>query len=221
MRSPEGVTPANQTRMYEGYAYTLRVATGSVSLATRQRIATLSINDGVRTYDEAALGKFGRATSRQSALSGRMLKHQEGLMQNEQLDYTDDLYLASSPAAVDRWLAGAYRALGRATVAVLLFQSMADRYDDLVAQSTFGGETMLAAADELDRMVVELEALRSGIPAIRSKTVTTQIIDAVHSITRAKANYRAAAGVMTTLSDVRRNIKALYYPSGNGTLIEK
>ncbi|HRH94122.1 MAG TPA: hypothetical protein PKV72_06360, partial [Candidatus Peribacteria bacterium] len=127
-------------------------------------------------------------------------------------DYADDLYLASSPSAVDQWLAGVQRALSKATCVALLWQTLEHRMEDLLADTAIGADAMLAAATELNGMLTELESLRAGVPAPRTKTTVPQIIETVHAIIRAKKNYEAAAVVMTTLADVRRNTKQLYYP---------
>lgn len=206
---------------YEGKGYTLLVEPGAVTLAMRHRTSKLTLNDGVRAYDPKALRKFDRASGVHSALASQVLQRERGELRTDELQLKDDLYLAESTSAVDRWLANVQRILGRATVAVMLFQSLGSRYDDLVAFWEEGNAAFLAANKELEAMSVELEGLRSATPTNADAKTTPLLTNALGGLTRARETYASAATVLTSLADVRRRTKELYYPSRNGTTVEK
>lgn len=222
MNTPDSTTGTETLPLeYEGKGYFLRVESGAVTLAMRHRVSTITLNDGVRAFEPKALRRFDRTSGVHSALASQVLQRERGELRTDELLLEDDLYLANSTSAMDRWMASVQRILGRATVAVMLFQSLDSRYDDLVAFCEEGNAAFLAANTELEAMSIELQGLTASAPANADAKTTTLLTSALGGLMRAKETYASVATVLTSLADVRRRTKQLYYPSKNGTTVEK
>lgn len=194
------------------HGFRLNVEPGKVKLWTRNRTSTLFVSQGVKAYDQKELQHLYRSSAKHAALASRLTKWQTSEVDEERMELGDDLSMATSPSPMDRWMARAYRWLGKATCRTFYLQSLASRMDELVDEADCGTTVLLAAARELDGMMEELHRLRQEAPAQDRTTVIPLLIDSSHRMNAATASYRSAAGLTTQLAEVRRQTKALYYP---------